>query len=73
MIDEDFPLLEFTANDRCDGCGAQALVLATHAEHTDLLFCRHHYKASRDHLMDEGWALIEDYEAMSQYEEPAVV
>ena len=38
-----------TALDRCDRCGAQALVRATLA-HGDLLFCGHHAKAYEDKL-----------------------
>ena len=31
-----------TAADRCDRCGAQALVRATMVSGTELLFCAHH-------------------------------
>lgn len=66
MIDTELPLVEFTAHDRCDGCGAQAYHLATHSEHTELLLCMHHGKRSIDKLTDEGWVVTSDYEALSR-------
>jgi hypothetical protein len=38
-----------TALDRCDRCGAQALVRAT-LEHGDLLFCGHHARQHAEAL-----------------------
>lgn len=73
LMDNEFPVLEFNANDRCDGCGAQAYVLATHQDHSDLLFCAHHYRDSKDNLLDEGWSLVEDYEGISQLAQEARV
>lgn len=72
MIDEEFPLVEFTANDRCDGCGAQAYHLAV-SEHGDLLLCLHHGKKSIDALVDEGWTVTSDYEAIERLTAPATV
>lgn len=66
MIDESKPLVEFSAWDRCDGCGAQAYSLAQHESHSDLLFCIHHRKISVQNLLDEGWKITDDYEALSR-------
>lgn len=66
MIDEDMPMIEFTANDRCDGCGAQAYALARHEDFGELLFCIHHLKGVNQNLLDEGWQIVEDYEAIER-------
>jgi hypothetical protein len=66
MVDLDFPLVEFTADDRCDRCGAQAYTLAKHDEYGELLFCLHHRKNHADTLIDEGWTVVDDYEAISR-------
>lgn len=67
MLDFNNPILEFTAHDRCDRCGSQAYSLAKHDEmSTDLLFCLHHRKQHVDALLDDGWEVIDDYEAISR-------
>jgi hypothetical protein len=48
-----------TALDRCDGCSARALTVATKPEHTDLLLCGHHTHVNRVSLIAKGWFLIE--------------
>ena len=65
MIDTEAPVVEFTAHDRCDGCGAQAYTLAR-SEFGELLFCLHHRKASIDSLLDAGWEIIDDYAAIER-------
>lgn len=61
MVDTKNPVLVFTAEDRCDACGAQAYTLARHEDRpTELLFCLHHRKRVEDKLLDEGWELIDD-------------
>lgn len=72
MIDDFDPVIVFTAEDRCDGCGAQAYSLAQREDMTDLLFCIHHRKANSDSLLDEGWKIVDDYEALSRIVGPEV-
>lgn len=64
MIDEKSPVIEFTAQDRCDGCGAQAYTLAAHEEFGELLFCGHHSREHRIKLFQEGWSISDDLEAL---------
>lgn len=67
MEAEELELVKFTAWERCDGCGHQALAVAKKEGHTDLLFCWHHKDKHGDKLLDEGWELIEDYETYESY------
>lgn len=60
MIDTDLPVIEFTAEDRCDRCGAQAYAVAMREGLSDLLFCMHHRKRYFDALLDDGWTVIDD-------------
>lgn len=62
MIDQDRPLVNLTAHDRCDRCGAQALVLAENdaSSHSDLLFCAHHAREYKDKLRKDGYRLTAD-------------
>lgn len=60
MIDEDFPMIDFSAQDRCDRCIARAYTLAQHEEYGELMFCPHHSKEVRQNLFDEGWTIIDD-------------
>lgn len=64
MVDNDMPAIEFTAFDRCDGCGAQAHALARQEGKTELLFCIHHLRDYKDPLLEEGWEIVEDWEAI---------
>lgn len=66
MVHNDLPLIEFTAEDRCDRCGAQAYTLAKHDQFGELMFCLHHRREHYDNLLDEGWEVVDDYEAMSR-------
>ena len=64
MIDADHPVIELTALDRCDGCGAQAVMVAKHSElNAELLFCDHHRREKNCEykLLDAGWELTHDY------------
>lgn len=71
MIDTDLPLIEFTALDRCDRCGAQAYTMAQRKDMpAELLFCLHHSKEYRNPLMDEGWTVVDDYEAIQRLTNP---
>lgn len=61
MIDQDRPVIEFSAADRCDRCGAQALVLAQNSETgSEFLFCGHHIKEHKDALREAGYELTAD-------------
>lgn len=76
MVNHELPMVEFTAEDRCDRCGAQAYTLAQHEDMaSDLLFCIHHRKQHHDALLSDGWEIIDDYEAMERLvpQYPAVV
>lgn len=64
MIDADNPVIEFTALDRCDRCGAQAYSVAQQEGFSDLLFCLHHRKEFYNPLLDQGWAVVDDCTAI---------
>lgn len=71
MVDTDLPLIDFTAEDRCDRCGAQAYTMAQHEDMaSELLFCLHHAREHRNDLVDEGWTVIDDYEAIERLTSP---
>jgi hypothetical protein len=52
-------VISLTAQDRCDGCGAQAFSIAVRGG-TTLLFCKHHRRKSTEKLEAEGWSIIDD-------------
>lgn len=65
MIDKDLPLIEFSALDRCDGCGARAYSAARREDMPqELLFCIHHRKQHEYALLDQGWEIIDGTEAL---------
>ena len=50
-----------TKKDRCDRCGAAAVVQFSHmANNTDLLFCGHHATKFMDAITSQGFVVIED-------------
>jgi hypothetical protein len=55
-------MLELTALDRCDACGARAHHKATKPGLVgmELLFCNHHYREQRDVLLNEYWLIESD-------------
>lgn len=59
MVDNELPLIEFTAHDRCDRCIARAYTLARR-DNLELMFCPHHSKKVRQNLFDDGWEIIDD-------------
>lgn len=64
---ENFPVLEFTAWDRCDACGVQAYTLAERADlPTGLLFCAHHRKEYVKILEEDGWTITDDEEGIAR-------
>jgi hypothetical protein len=60
LIDQQNPVLDFNAMQRCDACGQQALVLAGMEGLSDLLFCGHHITKHATALRNAGWTLIAD-------------
>lgn len=66
MIDTDLPVIEFTANDRCDACQAQAYAVAQKEGRADLLFCVHHRRKHYNALLDQGWMVIDDTAGLEQ-------
>lgn len=47
---------EFTKNDRCDKCQAEAWMLAE-KDGLDLLFCNHHGKKNVPQLTEQGFRI----------------
>jgi len=66
MIDLENPVLVFNALDRCDRCGAQAYTAAQKDGFVDLLFCLHHRREFEWPLLDDGWTIVDDYEAIER-------
>lgn len=61
MLDSMTPVLQFTALDRCDACGAQAYSSASREDASaELLFCLHHRKKHIDALLLDGWTVTDD-------------
>jgi hypothetical protein len=69
MIDTKHPSIEFTANDRCDRCGAQAYA-AYRKEAYELLFCLHHAKQHNLALEVDDWQPFYDIAAIERLIEP---
>jgi hypothetical protein len=59
---EEFKL---TALDRCDRCGAQALVWVK-GVNGELFFCGHHYFANEDKLKEWSFETIDEREKLSK-------
>lgn len=76
MIDVDRPVIELTAADRCDRCGAQAIVLAQNSETgSEFVFCAHHIKENKDGLRAAGYFLtLDGYQAQQAgYDEELIL
>ena len=65
--------VSFTAHDRCDRCGSQALAVARKAGLVDLLFCNHHKDKHEDALLDNGWEVVFDQATYESYRQPVAV
>lgn len=65
MIDTKSPSVEFTAQDRCDRCGAQAYA-AYYKDELELQFCLHHAKQHNLALEVSGWMVSYDYAAIER-------
>lgn len=61
-------LIEFTAADRCDRCGAQARHSARHVDFSDLLFCTHHIREHVEKLLDTGWTILSDADGAERFD-----
>ena len=62
--------VSFTAHDRCDRCGSQALTIAEKPGHTELLFCGHHTNKNEDALLAQGWTVTFDQATYESYRAP---
>lgn len=69
MIDANHPSVEFSAEDRCDRCGAQALISAE-KNGQELLFCLHHGKQHHLALEVDDWTIAYDVPAIERLVEP---
>lgn len=49
-----------TADDRCDGCGAQAYVRVRLATGGELLFCGHHWGRHGDALRPQATEVVDE-------------
>ena len=68
MSEEINEMFESTAHARCDACQAQAYSQAVNLDcASDLLLCLHHRKKHGQALLDEGWMIIDDCQAMEQF------
>ena len=59
-----------TADDRCDGCGAQAYVRVRLATGGELLFCGHHWGRHSDALLPQAVEVVDETDRLS--DAPAV-
>ncbi|MBA4608788.1 MULTISPECIES: DUF7455 domain-containing protein [Aeromicrobium] len=59
----EFPAL--TATDRCDRCGAQALVRVELPSGTDLVFCGHHARQHETRLREIAIAYRDESDSLS--------
>lgn len=60
------PLVTFSAEDRCDRCGARAYSKAINAGGTELLFCAHHLEEHGPKLFQDGWEIVSDTEGLDK-------
>lgn len=65
--------VSFTAHDRCDRCGSQALMVAEKDGNADLLFCAHHTRRHEDALLAQGWTVTFDQATYESYRQPVAV
>lgn len=62
-VTAEFPTL--TAADRCDRCGAQALVRVELPSGTDLVFCGHHARQHETRLREIAVAYRDETDSLS--------
>ena len=53
-------MLDLTAQDRCDRCGARAAHVAKKMSFSELLFCGHHIREHEGALLNQGWIIYSD-------------
>lgn len=53
-------MLDLTAQDRCDRCGARAKHRAFKPGCADLLFCNHHHDELQASLLEQYWLIASD-------------
>lgn len=53
-------MLDLTAQDRCDRCGAQALAVAHKPGNSNLMFCGHHHRQYAKKLIETYWLIESD-------------
>jgi hypothetical protein len=72
MIDTKNPSIEFSAEDRCDRCGAQAYA-SYKKDGMELLFCLHDAKKHNLALECSGWQAYFDFVAIERLVSPETV
>jgi len=55
-----------TANDRCDGCGAQAYVRVRLATGGELLFCGHHWGRHSEALSAQAVEVVDETDRLAE-------
>ena len=55
-----------TADDRCDGCGAQAYVRVRLATGGELLFCGHHWGRHSDVLLPQAVEIVDETDRLAE-------
>ena len=55
-----------TADDRCDGCGAQAYVRVRLAAGGELLFCGHHWGRHADAVRPQAAEVIDESDRLAE-------
>jgi hypothetical protein len=55
-----------TADDRCDGCGAQAYVRVRLATGGELLFCGHHWGRHADAVRPQAAEVIDESDRLAE-------
>jgi len=73
MDTETVEALSFTAFDRCDRCGAQALAKAVKDDLEPLLFCQNHKNRYEDALRAQGFVVMFDNATFESYRQPVAV
>lgn len=72
-LEKPVEAISFTALDRCDRCGSQALAVARKAGLSDLLFCNHHRAKHEDALLAQGFEVVFDSATYESYRQPVAV
>lgn len=53
-------VINLTAMDRCDRCGAQAYHLARKSGGLEILLCNHHHREHGPRMLEEYWTIESD-------------